>query len=57
MPRRRRFAVPVEHSYPQKVQLQKHQQVRSKNVSKFGSPVTGHGGLFYREMGKERVKY
>jgi hypothetical protein len=56
MAQRRPLAVLVEHRNPEKVQLKKHQQVRGESVANFGSPVTGHGALFYREMGKEGVK-
>ena len=40
MAQTRRLAVPVEHSYPKKVHLQEHEQVRSENVPKLVSPVT-----------------
>ena len=56
MVQRRPLAVLVEHRNPEKVQLQEHEHVRQGGTSKFGSPVTGHGALFYREMGKEGVK-
>jgi hypothetical protein len=56
MPRRRRLAVPVEHSYPENVQLQEHEHGRREGTSKFGSAVTGHGALFYWEMGEKMIK-
>jgi hypothetical protein len=40
MAQRRGLAVPVEHSYPEKVHLQEHQQVRSESAPKWVSPAT-----------------
>jgi hypothetical protein len=56
MPRRRRLAVTVEHSYPQEVQLQEHQQARSESAPKLVSPVTWHEALFYRKFGQGGTK-
>jgi hypothetical protein len=53
----RRLAVPMEHSCPQKVYLQEHQQVRSEGAPKLVSPVTCHGTSFYRKFGKGGNKF
>jgi hypothetical protein len=46
------LAVPVEHSYAEKVNLQEHEQVRSESAPKLVSPVIWHGVAFYRKFGK-----
>jgi hypothetical protein len=46
----RRHPVLVGHSYPEKVHLQEHEQVRGKSAAKWVSPVTWHGSAFYRKF-------
>lgn len=54
--RRRRLAMPVEHSDPQKVHLQNHQQVSSESAPKVASQSAWHGTLFYWKSGKRGAK-
>jgi hypothetical protein len=43
--------MPVEDGYPEKVQLQEHQEARTESVPKLAKPVGWHGNHFTGSIG------
>jgi hypothetical protein len=52
---RRHLSMPVKHSSPEEMKLQKHQQVRRKTAPKLANPVAQHQFLFYRKFAKGQL--